>query len=68
MKILCQAANGSRFYAHWKLDESNTVLEQNCCYGGGEKYPTKILTHDVFMDDFNSKDVSMYYNIYYCQE
>jgi hypothetical protein len=72
----CQAkwlfVTGSMIYALYKLDDSNTVLEQNFYYTRSiwdeEKYPTEIITHDVIVEDnsFWSYD-NRYYNIFYRQ-
>ena len=53
-KAKCQILSGSRLHAFWKLNVSNTVLEQNFYYGGDEKYPTKIIKHDDIEDDYSS--------------
>jgi len=66
-QAMCKAYTGSKFYALWKIDESNTVLEQNFYYGGSGKYPTNIITHDVIEDDLSKTDGRLYYNIYYRQ-
>jgi hypothetical protein len=58
----------SKCFALVKVNESNTVLEQCYYYGGNNKYPEKIVTYDIIVDDFRSSDVSMYYNIFYRQE
>ena len=64
-QALLQFVSGSRFYTLFKLDSSNAVLECNWYYGGEERYPEKIIEHDVIIDDFRSSDVSLYYNIYH---
>ena len=73
--IYCQAKmyfgpTVSRIWALWRLDKSGEVLEQTFWYGGKEKYPDKIVNHDIPMDadDFSSQEVSLWYNIYNRQE
>ena len=58
----------SKFFSLLKINQSGTVLEQSYYYGGNYKYPEKIVTHDIIVDDFRSSEVSMYYNIFYRQE
>ncbi len=59
----------SRIWALWRLDKSGEVLEQTFWYGGKEKYPEKIIDHDIPMDvdDYSSQEVSLWYNIYHRQ-
>ena len=64
---------GAKFYYLYKLNDSNTVLEQNFYYTPSifdeEKYPTEIVTHDIIVEaDVLWSYENMYYNIYYRQE
>jgi hypothetical protein len=64
-QILFDRRGASKCFALIKINESGTVLEQCYYYGGNDKYPEKIVTHDIIIDDFRSTEVSMYYNIFY---
>jgi hypothetical protein len=41
-----------------------TAFEQTFYFGEEEKYPTRIVTYDVIVDDFRLSDVSKYYKIF----
>jgi len=67
-QIYLPRGKASVCFALLKVDKTGTVLEQCYYYGGNNKYPEKIVTHDIIVDDFRSPDVSMYYNIFYRKE
>lgn len=66
-QAMLQFITASRIYALWRLDESNTVFEENFYYGGFEQYPAKIVTHYIIEDDILTPTGTLYYNIFYRQ-
>ncbi|HUT65975.1 MAG TPA: hypothetical protein VMZ05_07475 [Spirochaetota bacterium] len=66
-QIFLDRRSMSKCFTLLKINKSGTVLEQSYYYGGNNKYPEKIIPHDIIVDDFRSSDVSMYYNIFYRQ-
>jgi len=67
-KLFLDRHGASKFFALLKINQSGTVLEQSYHYGGNYKYPEKIVTHDIIVENFRSSEVSMYYNVFYRQE